>query len=76
MEESDYLKRLGAQIKQLRKDARLTQPELGDRCDFEYTAIGRIEAGRTNPTILTLKKIADALEVSVTKLLVFEVENL
>lgn len=72
MEESEFLKMLGAQIKRFRKEAKLTQPELGYRCDFEYTAIGRIEAGRTNPTIITLKKIAEALEMPLTQLLSFE----
>ena len=31
---------------------------------FDVTNVSRIESGRTNPTIYTLNRIAEALEVS------------
>ncbi|WP_306400448.1 helix-turn-helix domain-containing protein [Kaistella yananensis] len=36
---------------------------------MDVTNISRIEAGRTNPTIFTLYRLADALEVSILDLL-------
>lgn len=72
MEESEYLKRLGAQIKKIREEKDISQTDLGYRCNFERSNMNRIEAGKTNPTILTLKKIADALDVPILNLLTFD----
>jgi putative transcriptional regulator len=66
-----YLKKLGQKIREIRKEKNITQIELGYRCNFEQPSIARIEAGRTNPNILTLKKIAEALDVSPEELLNF-----
>lgn len=65
MNEKAYLKNIGKNIKRIRKEIGITQVELGYRCDFERPSVNRIEAGNTNPTALTLKKIAEALEVPV-----------
>jgi len=40
----------------------MTQHELAFQCNFEKASMSRIEAGRTNITIRTLYKIAQALE--------------
>jgi len=39
----------------------LTQEELAAKLGTKQSAIARIEAGRANPTLLFLKKLADAL---------------
>ena len=39
---------------------------------FDPTNISRMEAGRNNPTIYTLQRIADALEVSLTEIVNLE----
>ncbi|MCT3746837.1 helix-turn-helix transcriptional regulator [Elizabethkingia anophelis] len=36
---------------------------------YNPTNISRIESGRTNPTLLTLQRIANALEISLKDLL-------
>jgi transcriptional regulator with XRE-family HTH domain len=72
MNEKAYLKNIGQNIKKIRKEKGITQVELGYRCDFERPSVNRIEAGNTNPTALTLKKIADALDVSVEEFFKFE----
>lgn len=41
-------------------------------CNFEKGNLSRIEAGRTNPTLMTLYKISQALEIKVTDLIDFE----
>ena len=41
------------------------QQNLAATCNFEKANMFRIEAGRTNPTILTLYKICQRLGVSI-----------
>jgi len=69
VDDLQFQKLLGERIKTLRLEKGLTQGELGDLCDMEKTGISRIETGRTNPTILTLRKIAAALGLHLTGLL-------
>lgn len=69
MENDVFLKKLGGNIKKIRLEKGLSQVELGHLCDFEKSAMNRIEAGRTNVTILNLKKIAEGLEIEITDLL-------
>lgn len=54
---------VGKQIQFLRKKNNLTQANLAHLSDMEESALQRIEAGRTNPTIKTLFKISKALKV-------------
>lgn len=75
MDEKNFLKNLGKTITKLRKKKKITQLELAYRCDFEQSNINRIEAGRTNPTTLTLLKIAQALEIHPKQLLSFDLPS-
>ncbi|MDP1725553.1 MAG: helix-turn-helix transcriptional regulator [Bacteroidota bacterium] len=75
MDEKLFLKKLGQNIRRIRKERKLTQVELGYRCDFERPSMNRIEAGNTNPTALTLKKLAEALEVSIEEFFKFETKE-
>ena len=68
MKEKAYLKKLGQNIRRIRKQKGVSQIELADQFDADSPTISRIEAGNTNPTIITLKKIADALDVEVVDL--------
>jgi DNA-binding XRE family transcriptional regulator len=63
MSDSRFLAALGARIKELRQKKGLTQNELAILCNFEKASMSRIESGRTNITMLTLKKISKALDV-------------
>jgi DNA-binding XRE family transcriptional regulator/CheY-like chemotaxis protein len=60
---------MGARIKQIRKQKGLTQQQLAERTGMERSNIARIEAGRHRPTLPTLERIADALEVPVVELI-------
>jgi len=71
-EDEAFLKKIGDRIVQLRKEAGITQVELGDRCDIEKPNMRRIEAGQTNATILTLRKISKALNIPVSEILNFD----
>lgn len=43
--------------------------------NIDPTNISRIEAGRTNPTVITLYRIAEALDVKLIDLLSIEVSE-
>lgn len=58
----DFIKKVGLRIKALRNERNLTQFDLAVNSDMEETALQRIEAGRTNPTLKTLLKIVNALD--------------
>lgn len=65
---------LGERVQQLRESKGLSQVDLAGKMigKFDTTNISRIESGRTNPTIFTLFRIAEALEVPLNEILVFE----
>ncbi|MDN4012001.1 helix-turn-helix transcriptional regulator [Chryseobacterium gambrini] len=70
MEKSELLKSVGKKIQEIRNNKGLTQVELVGKIEGEIdtTNISRIEAGRTNPTLFTLYRIAEALEVKLSDL--------
>jgi len=59
----------GEKIKAHRLDRGLTQKSLAELCGMIEPTIRKYESGRANPKLETLKKIANALEVSVNDLL-------
>lgn len=71
MPESRFLARLGSRIKDLRLKKNMTQTELALLCNFEKASMSRIEAGKTNISILTLYKICKALEIDMAELCKF-----
>jgi transcriptional regulator with XRE-family HTH domain len=64
MNDFNFLTTLGSRIKEIRTQKNITQQELAALCDFEKASMSRIESGQTNVSILTLKKICGALDVS------------
>jgi len=69
MNDLQVLIEVGARIKKLRTDKKLSQNDLATLCNFEKATMSRIEAGKTNITLLTLHKISRALEVKAADLL-------
>ena len=67
MSDTRFLSAIGARIKELRRLKEMTQNDLATQCNFEKASMSRIEAGKTNVTILTLNKISKALEVDITE---------
>lgn len=67
MNKQELLKTVGKRIQDLRLSKGLTQVDLVGKMDgdIDTTNISRIESGRTNPTIYTLYRLANALEVEV-----------
>jgi len=66
--EIDFINKLGKRIVSLRKDRDLKQIDLAIKINIEDSALRRIESGRTNPTLKTLLRIAEGLEVSINEL--------
>jgi len=67
--ESKYFLQLGEKIKKLREAKGLDQKSFAFDCEIGRTQMYMIENGKTNPRLLTLMKIADGLEISVSELL-------
>jgi transcriptional regulator with XRE-family HTH domain len=53
--------KLGARIKKIRSAKNLSQYELAMLCGFEKANMSRLESGQSNPTVLTLLRISEAL---------------
>lgn len=60
---------LGANLRSAREHAGLTQEALGLRADFHPTEVNRIERGRRNPGLLTIVRLAKALDIPAGDLL-------
>lgn len=60
--------RLATRLKQLRAQQQITQAVLAKRAGVTLSYIGRLEIGRHDPQLSTLKKLAKALRVSITEL--------
>lgn len=71
MKKQDLLKNIGKKVQQIRLEKGLKQVDLAGKIqgDIDTTNISRIESGRTNPTIFTLYRIAEALEVNLVDLI-------
>ena len=69
--DKEYLILLGNHIRQIRLSKKISQTEIAYRCGFDKSNYNTIEAGKRNPTIITLIKIASALEVLLEEILIF-----
>lgn len=69
--ERDYLISLGKRIKTLRLEKNISQTEVAYRCGFDKSNYNTIESGKRNPTIISLLKIAKALEIDIVDLVSF-----
>ena len=64
-----YLKQMiGARIKQIRTKKGFTQEELSERIDINPKYLSSIERGKENPTLNTLIRISESLDVDLSKI--------
>ena len=61
---ADISEGFAERLRSLRKQKNLSQTELGKLAGLHYTHIGRFERGASRPSGDTLKRLADALDVS------------
>ena len=60
--------RLGARVKDLRKEAGLTLDELAGRSGVSRAMISKLERGEKNPTLVIAARLAEGLGVSLSRL--------
>lgn len=61
-----YLKQVGSKVRKYRKAKRLSLQVVGDAIGMNISNLSFLERGKTNPHLLTLKAIAEVLDVDVT----------
>ncbi len=63
------IKRFATNMKRIRKDQNMSQGDIFRATGIERAYISNLEAGKQNPTLSTIEKIAEALGVSSDALL-------
>ncbi len=66
--ENKELINLGMKIKYFRNLLNISQENLAHKCDFDRTYISLLERGKRNPSYLNLLRLANGLEISISKL--------
>jgi transcriptional regulator with XRE-family HTH domain len=65
----DVRRRVGLNVKNVRKERGLSQEGLAFECGLHRTYVSGVERGIRNPTVVVLEKIAEALKVPAGRLL-------
>lgn len=64
--------KVGERIKEIRNEKNISQQDLAAKCNFEKSNLSRLEAGRTDPKLSTLEKVAKGLDVTLSELFKFQ----
>ncbi len=64
-----FLKKIGENIRKYRIQKDISQEELAYQAELDRTYISGIERGERNISVITLKKITEALEIETQKIL-------
>lgn len=64
--------KFGRRLKSIRQNRKLSQEEFAFQCNMQASHIGQLERGQKSPTLETLKKISDGLNMPLTELLSFD----
>lgn len=72
MSEEEIIKKIAFNIKVERMRKNLTQFQLAEMIDVHEKYIGKVESGKQNLTIKTLIKLAQALDIKLSKLVDIE----
>lgn len=65
----EFRRQLGVRIAQLRAIKGMSQRKFALVLELDRVTLNRIESGHGNPTLSTLERIADGLDVSIQELL-------
>jgi transcriptional regulator with XRE-family HTH domain len=60
---------LGSNLREARKKLLLTQEQVAERSGVHPTEVSRIEAGKRDPRVSTLRRLAEAVELPPGELL-------
>ncbi len=69
MDIKTHSKKLGKNIKRIREQKKMSQGDICRALGFDRAQMSNIEAGKGNPTLSTIEKIAQALGVASDELL-------
>lgn len=67
----DIKQMIGARIKELRAKKGITQERLSERMEINPKYLSSIERGKENPTLNTLIKLSESLEVDIGEIFSF-----
>ncbi len=70
MENDNILIRFGRNVQRIRKERNISQEKLAELAGLHRTYIGMIERAEKNITLCNIEKIANALNVQISELLV------
>lgn len=62
------LQKFGARIRELRKEGGLSQEKLAELAELHRTYVSGVERGERNASLTSIERIANALNVSLSKL--------
>lgn len=71
----EYLKAFGKNLRKVREEAQLSQRQLGQKANIDFSQIGRIERGEQNATISTIYVLSKALDIKPDKLFQFSLSD-
>lgn len=66
--DQDIIALFGQRVRMLRKVRELSQEAFADLAGLDRSYVGGAERGERNVSLVNIKKLADALEISVEKL--------
>src|SRR5881227_3613993 len=65
METQDVRKVFGAELRRRRKELGLSQEEFGERANLHRTYVSDVEAGKRNPSLQSMQRLASAVGASI-----------
>jgi len=68
-EKSVLQKKFGAHLRKLRKSKNLSAAELARRCGMTRHVIARLEAGKANPSLFIIYRLARGMKIRINLLL-------
>lgn len=68
---SDIVRRFGEKLRELRKAKNLSQEALSKEAGLDRTYVGKIERGEKSPSLHTIEKLANILDVEISELFKF-----
>jgi len=68
IKERKFLIQFGRRVAAVRRGKTFTQEKLGILSTIGEAAVSRLERGLANPTLVTLKRICDVLDVDIEEL--------
>jgi transcriptional regulator with XRE-family HTH domain len=68
----DFIQKFGKNLRKIRKNRNMSQETLAIKAETSRSQIARIERGEINPTITTVKKIAEVFQIEIQILFQFD----